>query len=136
MTIKLNQKHIGSTIKQGMWVAGGKLISNHEPHLSFIFSFKLIPIEFDLYQNYPNPFNPSTRISYSPPYASFVSIKVYDVLGKEIAMLVNEKKLPALMLLNLMQPVSQVASISFYCNPVHLLQQRKWFYSRRNKQIT
>jgi hypothetical protein len=49
------------------------------------------PTEFTLEQNYPNPFNPSTTISFSIPEKSFVTLKVYDMLGREVAELVNEE---------------------------------------------
>lgn len=53
---------------------------------------KQIPTEFTLLQNYPNPFNPSTSIKYRVSSISNVSLKVYDVLGNEVATLVNEEK--------------------------------------------
>lgn len=52
----------------------------------------ILPEECSLSQNYPNPFNPSTTISYQIPSSSFVTLKVYDVLGNEVAVLVNEWK--------------------------------------------
>ncbi|MCZ2269979.1 MAG: T9SS type A sorting domain-containing protein [Ignavibacteriales bacterium] len=51
-----------------------------------------LPTEFALLQNYPNPFNPSTNIQYAIANRQFVQLKVYDVLGNEIATLVNEEK--------------------------------------------
>jgi len=51
-----------------------------------------LPEKYLLSQNYPNPFNPSTGINYSIPKNSFVSVKVYDVLGNEVAVLVNKEK--------------------------------------------
>lgn len=48
--------------------------------------------DYKLYQNYPNPFNPTTKIKYSIPQTSYVTIKVYDILGKEIETIVNEEK--------------------------------------------
>lgn len=50
------------------------------------------PVGYILGQNYPNPFNPSTEISYNLPEKTFVSLKVYDALGKKIVTLVNENK--------------------------------------------
>ena len=49
-----------------------------------------LPTEFSLSQNYPNPFNPSTRISFSVPVQCNVSLSVYDMLGSEVASLVNK----------------------------------------------
>ena len=51
-----------------------------------------IPNTFYLNQNYPNPFNPSTVISYQLPVSNEVTLKVFDVLGNEIAILINEYK--------------------------------------------
>ncbi len=50
--------------------------------------------EFTLFQNYPNPFNPSTTITYSIQKQSNVSLKIYDLLGNEVANLINEEKSP------------------------------------------
>jgi len=51
----------------------------------------IVPSEFKLNQNYPNPYNPTTTISFSLPKSEFVSLKVYDILGKEVATIVNER---------------------------------------------
>jgi hypothetical protein len=48
------------------------------------------PLDFVLYQNYPNPFNPTTTISFLLPKSEFVSLKIFDVLGREVAVLVND----------------------------------------------
>ena len=67
------------------WVFTGPTteVQEHDPNL---------PSEFSLQQNYPNPFNPSTSIKYQVSSNTQVSLKIYDVLGNEIATLVNEEK--------------------------------------------
>ncbi|MBK7158141.1 MAG: T9SS type A sorting domain-containing protein [Ignavibacteria bacterium] len=50
----------------------------------------IIPIEFNLSQNYPNPFNPTTNLEFQIPKSQFVTLKIYDLLGKEIVTIVNE----------------------------------------------
>jgi hypothetical protein len=54
-------------------------------------SDQLIPEEYALFQNYPNPFNPTTTMKFSVPVASDVTLKVYDVLGRDVATLVNDR---------------------------------------------
>ena len=49
-----------------------------------------LPTTYSLEQNYPNPFNPSTTIKYQLPKAGFVTLKIYDILGREVASLVKE----------------------------------------------
>jgi len=53
---------------------------------------KTYPTEFELKQNYPNPFNPNTTLSFVIGHLSFVTLKIYDILGREIAILVSEEK--------------------------------------------
>ncbi len=55
---------------------------------------KPVPKEYSLLQNYPNPFNPSTKIKYSIVKKGEVKLTIYDILGREVALLVNEVKDP------------------------------------------
>ena len=50
----------------------------------------LLPTEYALYQNYPNPFNPMTVIRYDVKQTGLVSVKIFDILGREVATLVSE----------------------------------------------
>ncbi|MCL5027858.1 MAG: T9SS type A sorting domain-containing protein [Bacteroidetes bacterium] len=59
---------------------------------SSIATVEVLPKEFSLLQNYPNPFNPTTFIRYELPRSEFVSLKIYDVLGKEVKILINENQ--------------------------------------------
>jgi hypothetical protein len=53
-----------------------------------------LPKAFTLYQNYPNPFNPTTVIKFQVPSSRFVKLTLFDILGREIAALVNEQLQP------------------------------------------
>ncbi len=71
---------------------GGEILKTTTGGITAINSETNIINAFNLSQNYPNPFNPATKIVFSIPQISFVTLKVYDILGKEITTLVNERK--------------------------------------------
>jgi hypothetical protein len=62
-----------------IWLTDVETISNN------------IPQDYQLLQNYPNPFNPSTKIRFNLPQSGFVSLKVFNLLGQEVAVLINEE---------------------------------------------
>jgi len=72
-----------------------------------------VPAGFKLMQNYPNPFNPETYIKFEVPKASFIKVFVYDILGREIATLVNQKLEPGSYQVN-WNAADQTSGIYFY----------------------
>ena len=70
----------------------GMMILHNEITTSVNDEIETLPNEFVLNQNYPNPFNPSTTISYSIPSSEYVTLEIYDILGSEIALLVNKEQ--------------------------------------------
>lgn len=77
---------IGSTNMQGV---NGIAISPNPIGIKSISS--TIPDSYELYQNFPNPFNPDTKIKFDLPEQSFVKIKIYDIIGREITTLIKQK---------------------------------------------
>ncbi len=70
-----------------------KMIDNDGKYeYSKIAELKIVPTVYSLEQNYPNPFNPETKIQYSLPMDAKVSLKVYDMVGREVASVVNEQQ--------------------------------------------
>jgi hypothetical protein len=99
-----NVEFRGTFLTQG-WSAGATSIQLTVGSFSDTYWFELgtvsavpapplVPETFWLFQNYPNPFNPTTTIQYSVPGTQYVSLKIYDVLGRDVASLVNEVKQP------------------------------------------
>jgi hypothetical protein len=83
-------------INDTLGYAAGATVHKYTSHKTtgFESELNLATKDFHLYQNYPNPFNPVTNMSFVISYSSFVSLKVYDVLGNETALLLNEEKQP------------------------------------------
>jgi len=77
-------KNLYACTQNGIYLFNGELTSLNE------YGVLLTPIEYSLSQNYPNPFNPSTKICYQLPKESKVILRVYDILGSEVATIVNE----------------------------------------------
>jgi|WetSurMetagenome_2_1015567.scaffolds.fasta_scaffold01760_8 hypothetical protein len=76
-------------------------------------NINLVPASYSLFQNYPNPFNPSTTIRYEIPKNGLVKLVVYDVLGRSVETLVNEKQSAGIYEINF--DASQIPSgIYFY----------------------
>jgi len=73
---------------QSIWAAGS--YGKCKTGITNIGEFNVIPSEFKLLQCYPNPFNPSTNIEFYLPKAEFVKLSIFDILGREIAVLVDE----------------------------------------------
>ena len=84
ITYDATSSHNDGTISGATWVISGVVPVEH--------TIDNIPEEFSLEQNYPNPFNPSTKISWQSPVGSHQTLKVYDLLGKEVATLIDEYK--------------------------------------------
>jgi hypothetical protein len=74
------------------WDIYSKIVEWNWDEVMSIVSEENIPTEFALQQNYPNPFNPLTIVNFQLPIDNWVTLKVYDLLGREVATLVNEKK--------------------------------------------
>jgi N-acetylneuraminic acid mutarotase len=74
------------------WATGGLELWEYDPAFTGVVGSSELPKHFVLEQNFPNPFNPTTVVSYQLPVASDVRLAVHDMLGREVSVLVNERK--------------------------------------------
>ena len=86
-----SQRLVKDSISLKAYMVNGVLIGD-SVLTDFSTEKNYIVTSFRLFQNYPNPFNPTTKIEYIIPKTAFVTMKVYDILGREVVTLVNEEK--------------------------------------------
>ena len=84
---KLNKKDSLSIRYIGYKASGIKVFDK-----TVVYTLNEVPASYKLYQNYPNPFNPSTTIEYDLPEKTKVNLTVFDILGREVAVLINEEQ--------------------------------------------
>jgi photosystem II stability/assembly factor-like uncharacterized protein len=99
-----------------IWLGSGssKIFSN-APYLSLNKEMNEQPNNFELNQNYPNPFNPSTTISFELKTSTFVTLKIFDILGNEVAKLIEKEMTPGFHELNYSVKYSELNSgVYFY----------------------
>ncbi len=95
LVFKKGSENLSSTITSIYKINGGAPQTGPSYDLDGVTSVEEeLPTKFEVTQNYPNPFNPSTTIKYSVPSATFVTIKVYNMLGQEVKTLVNKDVAP------------------------------------------
>jgi len=87
------QMAVGVTLNSGLTIESGFLADTSLRQLILaVHDEKGLPLAYALEQNYPNPFNPVTSIQYSVVTSQYVTLQIYDILGKEVQTLVNEEK--------------------------------------------
>jgi hypothetical protein len=69
-----------------------KLREAYESSTTNVGTISEMPLNYELRQNYPNPFNPVTTIKYEVPSNGIIALRIFDILGREVATLVNEQK--------------------------------------------
>ncbi len=95
-------RHMDNTVGCTMTSSAGSNYTGGRPNIKLVMNLitnensevGIIPSTYSLSQNYPNPFNPVTKINFAIPKQGFTTLKVYDLLGREVTRLVNEMKTP------------------------------------------
>ena len=91
LKIRFSMISNGSVVADGIYIDNIKL-SGYNVTPTSVTGITEIPVKYSLSQNYPNPFNPSTVISYNLAESNYITLKIYNELGREVSTLVNERQ--------------------------------------------